>query len=766
MSQSSNPNRWSAPSPNSPWVVAWKTITNRWTWNRVLVCAIGAAILWLVTGGWAPSFPFRERVAPTRNVHARVEFKYDDPEATIRARQRARRNVLCYYQNDQRAIEELQGALIDRIFQVQSATVEEITFTVWQEFNPGDGGQLDGETLPESLNRFRAALAKDESLESLQRVIEASLQDTIKYGLLESLSHEYGEGSIQEILVYPLNNPEDTRRVDVSAVRIPKVKESLQQKLLEELAKETEKITDTDLVAKHTFAWLEPRLIATLALDKAATDRAIRLAEDAIEPVKKQFLAGDPLERPDLIERKIKVIEAGEPLTREDIMLLRAEHSAFVKNMNVRDYLTYSAAHAGMFAGVFLLLTGYLVYREKHLINDLGHFTALIALLCLTVVTAWVLSVDVSWRSELIPFTMFAMAIAIACNRELAILLGGIAALIFSVGHGYGITEFVILMSATAAAGLLCGRIRSRTRLVYVGLLAAAVTFPTAIGINLMNGQPFSMKLLLDAAWFSSGVILAGLLMTALLPFLEKWFGVETDISLLELSDANHPLLRQLVQRAPGTYNHSINVASIAEAAADSIGANGLLCRVAAYFHDIGKMRKPEYFIENQFAEDNKHDQLVPTMSTLVIIAHVKDGAEMARKHQLPDRIVDMIEQHHGTTLVEYFYHQERVERGEQDEDEVQESSFRYPGPKPQTPEAAVMMLADSVESATRTLREPTPSRIENLVAGVLKKKLEDGQFDECAVTLKQLNTISDQLIKSLNAMYHARVKYPGQQPA
>ena len=191
---------------------------------------------------------------------------------------------------------------------------------------------------------------------------------------------------------------------------------------------------------------------------------------------------------------------------------------------------------------------------------------------------------------------------------------------------------------------------------------------------------------------------------------------------------------------------------------------------MGAYFHDVGKLRKPEYFIENQAGGPNKHDDLVPTMSTLVIIAHVKDGVEIARTHRLPQRIVDLIEQHHGTTLVEFFYRraakQQEEQNGEDTNSPLDEADFRYPGPKPQTPEAAVMMLADTVESASRALREPAPARIENLVREISKKKFDDGQFDECDITIQQLNTIQESLIKSLNAMYHARVKYPEQQSA
>jgi putative nucleotidyltransferase with HDIG domain len=255
--------------------------------------------------------------------------------------------------------------------------------------------------------------------------------------------------------------------------------------------------------------------------------------------------------------------------------------------------------------------------------------------------------------------------------------------------------------------------------------------------------------------------------MTGLLPlFIEPLLPVPTDISLLELGDVAHPLLQELVRRAPGTYNHSINVASIAESAAESIGANGLLVRVGAYFHDIGKMLKPQYFIENQ-SDSNRHDALLPAMSTLIIIAHVKDGADLGRQHHLPKPIIDFILQHHGTTLVEYFFSQaNRQSEEDPNAGEVDEGSYRYPGPRPQTREAAVLMLADGVESATRTLQDPAPSRIENLVKNIAMKKLLDGQFDECGITLQELRSIQDSLIKSLTAMYHSRVKYPDQRTA
>ena len=385
----------------------------------------------------------------------------------------------------------------------------------------------------------------------------------------------------------------------------------------------------------------------------------------------------------------------------------------------------------------------------------------------ITLVTAWISAMVVEFRAEVLPIVIFALTIAIAYHIELAMMISTLVALAFSVAHGFGLGEFVILTTAATTSAIMCRQIRSRTKLVNVGLIAAATVFPTALGVNYMLGQPLGLPLLIDAIWFAGGTFLAGLLMNSLLPYLEQWFDIQTDINLLEFSDANHPLLKELVQRAPGTYNHSINVASISEAAAEAIGANGLLCRVGAYFHDVGKLRKPDYFIENQAGGANKHDDLVPTMSTLVIIAHVKDGAEIAKKHRLPRRIIDLIEQHHGTTLVEYFYRRAtKISEEEQDGAPVDQADYRYPGPKPQTAEAAVMMLADTVESASRALREPTPARLESLVKEISKKKFDDGQFDECPITVEQLHTIQSSLIKSLNAVYHARVKYPENQPA
>ena len=321
-------------------------------------------------------------------------------------------------------------------------------------------------------------------------------------------------------------------------------------------------------------------------------------------------------------------------------------------------------------------------------------------------------------------------------------------------------------MGGTAAGVLALHEVRTRTKLIKVGATAALGYMTLTWATGLWEHQPIDL-VRSDGFWRAGWGLMAGFFLGGSLPFLENAFGIVTGISLLELGDITHPLLQELVRRAPGTHNHSITVGALAEAAAERIGANALLVRIGAYFHDIGKMLKPHYFVENQFGSANRHANLAPAMSTLIIIGHVKDGVDLGRQHHLPEPIIDLIEQHHGTTLVEYFFHEANRRSGANpDGSVVTESAFRYPGPKPQTREAAILMMADCVESASRSLSEPTPSRLEGLASELIDKRLRDGQFDECGLTLREIAEIRDSLIKSLIGIYHGRVKYPEQRTA
>jgi len=250
-----------------------------------------------------------------------------------------------------------------------------------------------------------------------------------------------------------------------------------------------------------------------------------------------------------------------------------------------------------------------------------------------------------------------------------------------------------------------------------------------------------------------------------LLPLLEIIFGISTDISLLELSDLEHPLLKRLAIEAPGTYHHSLMVANLTQAAVAAIGGNALRAGIGAYFHDIGKLVKPSFFSENIQYGQNPHDDLSPSMSTLVIISHVKEGVNLALRHKLPQSAVEAIQQHHGSGLVFYFYHKANVQRDEAPPDAaaagVKEENFRYPGPKPQSREIAVLSLADAIEAASRSLEKISPGNLEGLVRDVIDSKLQDGQLDACDLTLGQINTIRRVLIFTLCNMLHARIAYP-----
>jgi putative nucleotidyltransferase with HDIG domain len=336
------------------------------------------------------------------------------------------------------------------------------------------------------------------------------------------------------------------------------------------------------------------------------------------------------------------------------------------------------------------------------------------------------------------------------------------------------------LISGFAAVSLTL-QVRRRSKLVRAGfgvglaIWLLSLAFGLIGPINLLpSGAPNDWRMIgLQSAYAIGNGMLTAMVVGGALPILEQLFQVTTDISWLEASDLNHPLLRRMTIEAPGTYHHSLVVANLAEAAAESIGANATLCRVCAYFHDVGKLVKPEYFTENMNFERNPHDDLAPTMSALIIIAHVKEGVDLALKHKLNHRIIDIIQEHHGSSFVYYFYqralqHQEDARAGgkimnmrEEDIPEVREESFRYPGPKPQTKESAIVSLADIVESASRSLSKPTPQKVEQLVNELIEERIADGQLDECDLTLGDLRVIAERFRFTLMTMLHSRIAYP-----
>jgi len=299
---------------------------------------------------------------------------------------------------------------------------------------------------------------------------------------------------------------------------------------------------------------------------------------------------------------------------------------------------------------------------------------------------------------------------------------------------------------------------RERKVFVKAGLKLGLLNIILVMVIDAYMGGSSIFKFLWDCAFAFSAGISAGIVTAGIAPLVEIAFGYTTDIKLLELANLDQPILRKLMIEAPGTYHHSVIVGTMVEAAASEIGANPLLAKVCGYYHDIGKIKKPLYFIENQTRGINKHDKLAPSMSSLILISHIKDGVEIARKNKLGQVIIDTIQQSHGTSLIRYFYEKAKQQKGE---DAVKIDNFRYPGPKPQTREAGLVMLSDMVEAASRTLTNPTPSKIQGLVQNLINKAFSDGQLDDCELTLKDLHKIAKSFYKILSGIHHHRIEYP-----
>jgi putative nucleotidyltransferase with HDIG domain len=370
------------------------------------------------------------------------------------------------------------------------------------------------------------------------------------------------------------------------------------------------------------------------------------------------------------------------------------------------------------------------------------------------------LSIPSSSYLYLFPIACGAMLVRIVINSEVAIIFATLASYFSASLMGNQLFYFIFTFVGSVVGAHKVARCEQRTILIKAGLTVGGINLLMILSYNLISGNPFKMALLSDLIMGFFGGPLASVLVLGIAPIIEGLFGYTTDIKLLELANMDHPILKDLILQAPGTYHHSIIVGSLVEAAAKSIAANPLLARVSAYYHDIGKLKKPLYFIENSGGAENKHDHLAPTMSSLILTSHVKDGVELARENRLGERIAHIIQQHHGTSLISYFY-QKAKEKENPEMESLSEEDFRYPGPRPQTKEAGIVMLADAVEAASRTLSEPTPSRIKGLVQRIINNIFLDGQLEECELTLKDLQKIEESFNRILTAIFHQRIDYP-----
>jgi putative nucleotidyltransferase with HDIG domain len=500
------------------------------------------------------------------------------------------------------------------------------------------------------------------------------------------------------------------------------------------------------LTAVHELLsfFIEPNLI----LDASETRRLRAEARRSVARIQRPYLQNEMI-----VDKNAKVEQ-----DHVDALNALAEKLAEQELADPATRLLQLAAALVISAFLVLVFGYYLSILETEIYQKPGHLLLLAIIGGATIAVASYIKAN-ELHTYLVPTPLAAMLATILLSPQVGLVLSALLALF--VGNIFGDFSVALICGLTSAVAVYTVRhVRHRNQ-----FYRAMIFLPLSYAL-LIAAADLSRFMALEEVYqhvlpgIFTGVA-APILTTGLLPIFESLFHITTDITLLELSDLNRPLLRELAIRAPGTYTHSLIMANLSEAAAEAIGANPLLARVGCYYHDIGKMLKPEYFTENQGLRGgrNPHDHLTPTMSMLIITAHVKDGLELAEEHGLPRSIADLIPQHHGTTVIEYFYNR-AIEMGVEN---IRRDDFRYDGPKPQTREAGVLMLADSVESAARTLVERTPNRARQLVRSIIQQKYSAGELDECGLTMRDLHKIEESFIPVLMGTLHSRVDYPWQ---
>lgn len=452
-----------------------------------------------------------------------------------------------------------------------------------------------------------------------------------------------------------------------------------------------------------------------------------------------------------LIKKGTRIVSKGQEVNSQQIELLKAY--GLIKDHNNRDWRINTSYAMLILLSLLVLCLFIWRFSEK-----LWASNSMLLLLSINIIITLLIAVGSRTISDyMMPIPACALIISTLVDPKAAVMTSIFMSFLAGFITEFNITIMVALMFSGILGSILVSRTHHRSAVIYAGLGVAFINVLSIISFGLINNvDPKSY--IYDISYGVIGGIFTSVLSIGLLPFFESVFDIITPIKLLELSNPNQPLLRRLLIEAPGTYYHSILVGNLSEAAAEEVGANALLCRVGSYYHDIGKLKRPYFFKENQLTKENPHDKISPNLSALIITSHVQDGLETAKKSKLPSKVMDIISQHHGDTLVAYFYHKAVTSQGA---DLVSEEKFRYSHPKPQSKEAAIVMLADSVEAYVRSLTEPTRDEVELGVRKIIKDKINDGQLNQCDLTLKDIENIIRAFIKVLAGIFHDRIEYP-----
>ncbi len=509
------------------------------------------------------------------------------------------------------------------------------------------------------------------------------------------------------------------------------------------LAAQDPALTPTQVQAVAEVVALNVR--PNILYDQVETERRRRAARDAVDPIERW------------VDENERIVERNKTITRDQLRAVAALYSGRTKKN-----LAVSLGGRSLLVAVVLTIVGMFFARYRRLLyDDLKYWWMVAIVLAASCLVSRVLATFLggysNWSIYIFATSLGAMLITLLVDVGFGFVIAVALAILAGVMGGVELRPALASAGAATVGVFLVAKLRRRSDFyrVFAGIAAAATA--ATVGFGLIDMAP--ARLIGEEIWW--GVILSAasvVVLAMLLPLFEMTFHVVTDLKLLELADLNQPLLRKLLLEAPGTYHHSVVVGSLVEAAASAVGANPLLARVAAYYHDIGKVRAPAYFAENTGGEVLRHEHLSPQMSTLIVASHTKQGAKMAEEAGLPPAIVAAIAEHHGTSLISFFYREALKLDGH---NVLEEDDFRYPGPKPHSKVAAIVMLADAVESASRSLEDPTPTNIRALVEKIVSARVADGQLDECELSLRQVYLVAESLTKALNSVFHIRPTYP-----
>ncbi len=733
-------------------VAAWRgTLLQRvpedaWNLSTWVGVAAALAAAFIVNLG-GPALNLRTGQTVPRALPARVELQIADEQATLELRVRERDRAPNHFRIDQSLLDDTEARLGSVLTLVRAAGADDQAVQAALRENKvsvdesglrelrrlaelPDGGEFQ-QYVTAILTRLRAQPLVDPQA--------AAARVTPRVAVLFDPPQERSLPIAQ--LRFTNDTEAVTRTIGLAVGGVPEVLRASFARSLESILR----IDDgPDSAVRPLYVF-----------DSVRTADGAEAAAAAVPPQFRRYLPGDEL------------ADAG-PLSSDERQLLATEHAAVLADPQRSAGLRAAALARGLLTVLIVLgVVAYVRrYQRRVFLNKLRWTASSVCVLGVLLAARLVyVELDVTPALGAGAQALAAAGLGILFPHGAVFAICSALALLISMAMQQGVLYLVSLLVLSGVLAYPLRSVRNRGKIVGVGLVSALVAFGCWTAVGVVEGQSWSYALR-QAQWAAGAVALAGFVIEGILPGIERLFRFSTGMTLLEWCDASKPLLRLLAAEAPGTYNHSIMVGALAEAACDAIGANGLLARAGAYYHDIGKSNKPEYFVENQAPGVSRHERLSPAMSLLIIIGHVKDGLEMAESYSLPASLRPFIAEHHGTTLVEYFYHlANKSRRG--DDPEVPDSSYRYPGPKPQSRETAVVMLCDSVEGAVRAMSEPTPARIEDVVSELIQKRLLDGQFDECDLTFRELARIRGSLVKSLCGIYHARIAYPEpQEPA